>query len=65
MTALPAIRREVVVAAPADTAFALFTAHIGAWWPAEEYSVFGGAGTVAFEGRELVGLPRRELAIPI
>jgi uncharacterized protein YndB with AHSA1/START domain/uncharacterized protein YciI len=54
MAELPAIHREVVVAAPAEAAFALFTAHIGAWWPLAEYSVFGERGTVAFEGERVV-----------
>jgi uncharacterized protein YndB with AHSA1/START domain/uncharacterized protein YciI len=54
MTELPPIRREVVVAAPPDTAFALFTAHIGSWWPVENHSVFGAGSTVALEGDQLV-----------
>jgi uncharacterized protein YciI len=52
-TSTPApVRREVRVAASADTAFRLFTRDIGAWWPIERHSVFG--GTVAFEGDRLV-----------
>jgi uncharacterized protein YciI len=54
MTALPPIHREVVVAAPATTAFALFTAHLGAWWPLALFSVFGVCATVAFEGDRVV-----------
>jgi uncharacterized protein YndB with AHSA1/START domain/uncharacterized protein YciI len=54
MTEPAPIRREVVVAAPPDTAFALFTAHLGSWWPLADHSVFGAGGTVAFEGNELV-----------
>lgn len=54
MTEPAPIRREVVVAAPPDTAFALFTAHVGSWWPLANHSVFGVGGTVAFEGNELV-----------
>jgi uncharacterized protein YciI/uncharacterized protein YndB with AHSA1/START domain len=50
MPELPPIRREVLVDAPVEIAFALFTAHIGAWWPVAELSLFGTAGTVAFEG---------------
>jgi uncharacterized protein YndB with AHSA1/START domain/uncharacterized protein YciI len=54
MTEPAPIRREVVVAAPPVTAFALFTAHVGSWWPLADHSVFGAGGTVAFEGNELV-----------
>jgi uncharacterized protein YndB with AHSA1/START domain/uncharacterized protein YciI len=54
MTDPAPIRREVVVAAPPATAFALFTAHVGSWWPLANHSVFGAGGTVAFEGNELV-----------
>ena len=32
-----------------DTAFELFTAHLGAWWPLGSHSVFGAEGSVAFE----------------
>ncbi|HEY0168655.1 MAG TPA: SRPBCC domain-containing protein [Jatrophihabitans sp.] len=54
MTEPAPIRREVVVAAPPATAFALFTAHIGSWWPLASHSVFGADATVAFEGDQLV-----------
>ena len=54
MTEPAPVRREVVVAAPQATAYALFTAHIGSWWPLANHSVFGAGGTVAFEGEELV-----------
>ena len=43
---------EVRVKATAGHAFALFTDHIGEWWPVHSHSVH--AGTVAFEGNELV-----------
>lgn len=43
------VRREVRVACDAGTAFALFTAHLGAWWPLASHSVFGEQGSVAFE----------------
>jgi uncharacterized protein YciI len=48
------VRRQVVVGAPPERAFVLFTERIGEWWPMAEHSVFGVEGTVAFEGRELV-----------
>jgi len=54
MTEPAPVRREVVVAAPPATAFALFTAHIGSWWPLANHSVFGVDGTVAFEGDQVV-----------
>ena len=43
------VRREVRVRCDADTAFELFTAHLGAWWPLGSHSVFGAEGSVAFE----------------
>jgi uncharacterized protein YciI len=48
------IRREILVSATPDRAFALFTAHIGRWWPLREFSVFGVDAIVAFEGDHLV-----------
>jgi uncharacterized protein YndB with AHSA1/START domain/uncharacterized protein YciI len=54
MTEPAPVRREVVVDAPPATAYALFTAHVGSWWPLANHSVFGSGGTVAFEGDELV-----------
>ena len=47
--AVAPIRREVRVQCDADTAFELFTAHLGAWWPVGTHSVFGAQGSVAFE----------------
>lgn len=43
------LRREVRVRCDADTAFELFTAHLGSWWPLGSHSVFGAEGSVAFE----------------
>ncbi|MEO7262576.1 MAG: SRPBCC domain-containing protein [Jatrophihabitantaceae bacterium] len=54
MTEPAPVRREVVVPAPPATAFALFTAHLGSWWPLANHSVFGDGGTVAFEAGEVV-----------
>ncbi|GAA2166192.1 SRPBCC domain-containing protein [Pedococcus bigeumensis] len=48
------VRREVRVRCDADTAFELFTAHLGAWWPLGTHSVFGAEGSVAFEDGALV-----------
>ncbi len=47
--AVAPIRREVRVQCDTDTAFELFTAHLGAWWPVGTHSVFGTQGSVAFE----------------
>ena len=47
--AVAPIRREVRVQCDTDTAFELFTAHLGAWWPVGTHSVFGARGSVAFE----------------
>ena len=51
---LPPIHREILVEAPPDVAFALFTSKIGDWWPLAELSVFGASATVAFEDGALV-----------
>ena len=52
--AVKPIRREITVVAPVETAFAMFTAHIGRWWPLATYSVNGAGSLVAFEGDRLV-----------
>ncbi|NYJ07404.1 SRPBCC domain-containing protein [Petropleomorpha daqingensis] len=55
MSTVRPVRRQVVVGAPPERAFALFTERIGEWWPlGAGHSVFGEGGTVAFEGGELV-----------
>ncbi|MDQ7905087.1 SRPBCC domain-containing protein [Phytohabitans sp. ZYX-F-186] len=54
MTALPPIRRQVVVPGTRDAAFAVFTGEIGLWWPIGRLSVYGAGGTVAFEDGRLV-----------
>ena len=51
---LPPIHREILVDAPPDTAFAVFTSKIGDWWPLAELSVFGAGATVGFEDGALV-----------
>ena len=43
------VRREIRVRCDVDTAFELFTAHLGAWWPLGTHSVFGAQASVAFE----------------
>ena len=51
---LPPIRRQVVVPAPPDRAFDVFTRDIGAWWPVHRHSVHGAGSRPAFTGGELV-----------
>ncbi|WP_229841818.1 SRPBCC domain-containing protein [Pseudolysinimonas yzui] len=50
---IPPLRREVLVTASPEHAFALFTERIGDWWPLARFGVFGD-GTVAFEERLIV-----------
>ena len=54
MSTLPPIRREVLVDAGPETAFDVFTAGIGRWWPVAGHSVHGAGGTVAFTGGQLM-----------
>lgn len=52
MTAVPPIRREILVEADPAVAFEVFTAGLGRWWPLGEHSVHGVRGrdaTVSFE----------------
>ena len=48
MTALQPIRREVIVDADPATAFEVFTARIGDWWPLADFSAHGAGSSVAF-----------------
>jgi uncharacterized protein YndB with AHSA1/START domain/uncharacterized protein YciI len=58
------VTRSVQVAAPVETAFALFTSHIGSWWPlGSGHSVFGKEAVVAFEGDVLVERHRSDMAV--
>jgi uncharacterized protein YciI len=52
--AVAPIRREVRVGCDAETAFELFTAHLAAWWPMAEHSVYGARASVAFEDGRVV-----------
>ena len=52
--AVAPITREVRVGCDVDTAFELFTAHLGAWWPVGTHSVFGARASVAFEDGRVV-----------
>jgi uncharacterized protein YndB with AHSA1/START domain/uncharacterized protein YciI len=54
MSELPPIRRQVLVRGGAASAFEVFTAEIGSWWPLGNHSVFGKDATVAFADDQLV-----------
>lgn len=43
----------MLVDAPPQRAFELFTSRIGAWWPLDGFGVFND-GTVAFDGEQLI-----------
>jgi uncharacterized protein YndB with AHSA1/START domain len=49
MTTIAPVHREVLVRTDLATAFELFTAHVGAWWPLRSHGVFGTGSSVAFE----------------
>jgi uncharacterized protein YndB with AHSA1/START domain len=46
--AVPPLRREVLVDAGREIAFAVFTDRIGAWWPLGDFSVHGADASVSF-----------------
>jgi hypothetical protein len=54
VSSIPPIRRQILVDADQATAFAVFTARIGHWWPLASHSVHGAGGTVAFAGGQIV-----------
>ena len=54
MSDVPPLRREITVDADPGTAFAVFTAQIGRWWPVTGHSVYGAGATVAFTGGQIV-----------
>jgi uncharacterized protein YciI/uncharacterized protein YndB with AHSA1/START domain len=51
---IPPIRREILVDADPQTAFEVFTAQIGQWWPVAEHSVYGAGATVALDGGQII-----------
>jgi uncharacterized protein YndB with AHSA1/START domain len=53
---VPPIHREVLVDADPATAFDVFTARLGRWWPVAGHSVHGAGGTVAFAGGQIIEL---------
>jgi uncharacterized protein YciI len=54
VSTVPPIRREVLVDADPKTAFEVFTAQIGRWWPLAGFSVYGAGATVAFDGGQII-----------
>jgi hypothetical protein len=54
VSTIPPIRREVLVDADPVTAFEVFTASLGRWWPLAELSVYGDDATVAFTDGQIV-----------
>jgi uncharacterized protein YciI len=54
VTAVPPIRREILVDTDPTTAFELFTEGIARWWPLAEFGVFGEGASVAFEDGNIV-----------
>jgi uncharacterized protein YciI len=54
MTAIPPIRREILVDTGPAAAFEIFTARIGRWWPLADKSVHGPGTSVAFDDGQLV-----------
>lgn len=54
MSAIPPLRREVLVDAGPEAAFEVFTARIGAWWPVADHSIYGAGTAVSFDGGRLL-----------
>jgi uncharacterized protein YndB with AHSA1/START domain/uncharacterized protein YciI len=55
VTHVPPVRRQVVVPAGAEVAFAVFTDEIGSWWPVDlGHSVFGAGAAVNVRDRQVV-----------
>jgi uncharacterized protein YndB with AHSA1/START domain len=54
-TAVPSLRREILVDADPALAFAVFTEQICRWWPLGEHSVYGAEATVGFDRLEVGG----------
>ena len=51
MTGTTAVTTSIVVEAPADQAFTVFTDDIGSWWPAEHHILAAPLATMVFEPR--------------
>jgi uncharacterized protein YndB with AHSA1/START domain len=50
-TAITAVREEIVVEAPVDRAFRVFTAEIGTWWPPDHHILEAELAEMVFEPR--------------
>ena len=50
-TTSPAIRKSVVVDAPIERAFSVFTEDIGSWWPPEHHIIEAELAEMVFEPR--------------
>jgi uncharacterized protein YciI len=53
-SAVPPIRREILVDGEPATAFEVFTGRLGRWWPLDELSVYGGDAMVAFTDGQII-----------
>jgi uncharacterized protein YndB with AHSA1/START domain len=51
---LPPICRQIVVPAPPDQAFDVFTRRIGSWWPVARHSVHGAGARPGFRDGRLI-----------
>jgi uncharacterized protein YciI/uncharacterized protein YndB with AHSA1/START domain len=54
VSTVPPLRREILVDTDPATAFEVFTAQIGQWWPLAEKSVFGADAAVAFDDGQII-----------
>jgi uncharacterized protein YndB with AHSA1/START domain/uncharacterized protein YciI len=54
VSAVPPIRREILVDTDPATAFEVFTDRLGHWWPLAELSVYGAGATVEFSGGQII-----------
>lgn len=54
MSIVPPLRREIIVDTDPATAFEVFTAQIGQWWPLADKGVFGADATVAFDDGQII-----------
>jgi uncharacterized protein YciI len=54
VSAVPPIRREILVDTDPATAFEVLTDRLGQWWPLAELSVYGAGATVAFTDGQII-----------
>jgi uncharacterized protein YciI len=54
VSAVPPIRREILVDTDPATAFEVFTDRLGQWWPLAELSVYGADATVEFTDGQII-----------